>query len=118
MNDWWKQLNGLLVETILSWDEYEQEWSQMLNQWDEQLDQTLLEWEVPLAETAAWVEGTLMALVQPLTQTLDPLVMEQPACVGCKHYHGQVYNDQIFVCAMHPYGVGLETCPDWEALWS
>jgi hypothetical protein len=118
MNDWWKQWNHWVVETLLDWEEHSQAWSQQLDAWDEQLDQMLWEWEAPLAEAAAWVEGTLIALMQPLAQTLDPLVMDQPACVGCKHYHGQVYNGQIFVCAMHPYGVGSETCPDWEAIWS
>ncbi|WP_448381071.1 hypothetical protein [Gloeomargarita sp.] len=118
MNEWWQQLHDVVVATLREWEAACQDWSEQLAAWDAQLDQTLWEWEAPLAETAAWVEGALIALLQPLAQTLDPLVMDQPACVGCKHYHGQVYNGQIFVCAMHPYGVGSETCPDWEALWS
>ncbi|AIE75410.1 MULTISPECIES: hypothetical protein [unclassified Synechocystis] len=38
----------------------------------------------------------------------------QPACRGCQHYHGYVYNGQLLVCAMHPYGWETESCPDWE----
>ncbi|KYC36413.1 hypothetical protein WA1_42670 [Scytonema hofmannii PCC 7110] len=36
------------------------------------------------------------------------------ACEGCKHYHGTVYNGVPFVCAMYPYGVEKDVCPDWE----
>lgn len=38
----------------------------------------------------------------------------QPACQGCQHYHGYVYNGQLLVCAMHPYGWETEQCPDWQ----
>ena len=37
-----------------------------------------------------------------------------PACIGCHHYHGQAYNGQILVCGMHPYGVENDHCLDWE----
>ncbi|ERN43122.1 hypothetical protein KR51_00000110 [Rubidibacter lacunae KORDI 51-2] len=37
-----------------------------------------------------------------------------PACVGCRHYHGYVYGENFLVCAMHPYGSEDDTCPDWE----
>jgi hypothetical protein len=37
------------------------------------------------------------------------------ACQNCKHYHGQIYNNTLFVCAMHPYGCDSEICPDWES---
>ena len=38
-----------------------------------------------------------------------------PACQGCRHYHGQVYNNNLLVCGMHPYGWDDEHCPDWES---
>ena len=37
-----------------------------------------------------------------------------PACMGCRHYHGFVHEGNLLVCAMHPYGVEEEHCPDWE----
>jgi hypothetical protein len=40
---------------------------------------------------------------------------QNPACIGCRHYHGQVYGGNLLVCAMHPYGWDSENCPDWEA---
>jgi hypothetical protein len=35
------------------------------------------------------------------------------ACVGCFNYHGQVYNDNLLVCAIHPDGYSKESCPDF-----
>lgn len=43
-----------------------------------------------------------------------PTAKNHPACVGCHNYHGVVYNDNLLVCAMHPYGWDDENCPDWE----
>jgi len=48
MNDWWKQWNHWVVETLLDWEEHYQAWSQQLDAWDEQLDQMLWEWEALL----------------------------------------------------------------------
>lgn len=39
---------------------------------------------------------------------------KNPACVGCQNYHGRVYNGNLLVCGMHPYGWTDENCPDWE----
>lgn len=50
----------------------------------------------------------------PVLHGTDPLLHNQPACVGCHHYHGQVYGGNLLVCAMHPLGWEGEKCPDWE----
>jgi hypothetical protein len=34
-------------------------------------------------------------------------------CNGCSNYHGQIYNGNLLVCAIHPYGFGKEYCPDF-----
>lgn len=44
----------------------------------------------------------------------EPTQERHTACVGCKHYHGQVYGGNLLVCGMHPYGWEEENCPDWE----
>ncbi|MUG92042.1 hypothetical protein F7734_06030 [Scytonema sp. UIC 10036] len=41
-------------------------------------------------------------------------IVTPKTCEGCKHYHGVAYNDVPFVCAMYPYGVDKDICPDWE----
>jgi len=50
----------------------------------------------------------------PFVTYVQPTETEQPACRGCKHYHGQVYGGNLLVCGMHPMGAEAETCPDWE----
>ena len=44
----------------------------------------------------------------------QPSAQSHPACINCVNYHGQVYNGNLLVCAMHPYGSDDNHCPDWE----
>jgi hypothetical protein len=44
-----------------------------------------------------------------------PSETEHPACRGCIHYHGYVYNGNLLVCGMYPSGVESDTCADWES---
>lgn len=50
-----------------------------------------------------------------LNPKVTPNNQLHPACVGCKNYHGRVYQGNLLVCAMHPYGWDDTQCPDWEA---
>ena len=34
-------------------------------------------------------------------------------CNGCSNYHGQVYNGNLLICAIHPSGSKKEPCPDF-----
>lgn len=34
-------------------------------------------------------------------------------CNGCSNYHGQVYNNNLLICAIHPSGSDKESCPDF-----
>ncbi len=36
-------------------------------------------------------------------------------CKECKYFHGVNYNSVDLICAIHPYGVDTDTCPDWES---
>lgn len=45
---------------------------------------------------------------------VEPTSTNNPACVGCQHYHGRIYSGTLLVCGMHPYGWDGEECPDWE----
>jgi hypothetical protein len=42
-----------------------------------------------------------------------PSAKSHPACINCANYHGQSYNGNLLVCAMHPNGSDDSTCPDW-----
>ena len=44
-----------------------------------------------------------------------PSTKSNPACINCANYHGQSYNGNLLVCAMHPDGYEDRECPDWEA---
>jgi hypothetical protein len=52
------------------------------------------------------------------TYRIDPLLANQPACVGCRHYHGKIYGGNLIVCGMHAYGWDDENCPDREQVIS
>lgn len=45
---------------------------------------------------------------------VPPTATKNPACIGCNHYHGQMYGGNLLVCGMHPYGWDDANCPDWE----
>lgn len=45
---------------------------------------------------------------------IKPNAENHSACVGCSNYHGRIYNNNLLVCAIHPYGWEGENCPDWE----
>jgi hypothetical protein len=36
-----------------------------------------------------------------------------PACEGCCNYHGELYGENLLVCAIHPYGCEDDACPDY-----
>lgn len=70
---------------------------------------------VPLAEALeAWVE----AMAAPINSHVEPMINEHSPCIGCKHYYGQAHGGHMLVCAMYPYGPEEEHCPDWESVWS
>jgi len=60
--------------------------------------------------------------LEDITENVDPgfpyaveaTIEKNAACIGCSHYHGQVYGGNLLVCAMHPHGWDDQNCPDWE----
>lgn len=72
-----------------------------------------------LFQVEFWLEGGSTieedSLFSYFVETVEPDQERHPACIGCQHYHGQVYNGNLLVCGMHPYGWDDEQCPDWEA---
>lgn len=60
-----------------------------------------------------WIEQA----TAPIANTVNPLLQDHPVCVGCRHYHGSSYGNEMLVCGMHPYGPDDESCPDWESVW-
>ena len=83
----------------------------------DEFDQEVEGWMEPVFEFLETLELSLMETTSPVGQTVEPMLNEHKACVGCRHYHGQAYNGVMFVCGMHPYGWDDENCPDWESTW-
>ena len=101
------------VETLFEFSE------EVTNSWQNsigtEIEQYLNELTEPFLD-AYWDLEDIVGDVEqsPLPYIVDPTQSENPACIGCRNYHGQVYNGNILVCAMHPYGWDDEHCPDWE----
>ncbi|MEH2280204.1 MAG: hypothetical protein V7K90_02490 [Nostoc sp.] len=79
-----------------------------------EVDQYLQDLAEPMLE-AYWELEDIVADVDPgFPYSVEPTAEKNPACIGCTHYHGQVYSGNLLVCAMHPHGCEDENCPDWE----
>jgi hypothetical protein len=72
----------------------------------------------PVLDWLGEVEEIIADGSRPFVQTVTPALQDHPVCVGCSHYHGEVYGGNVLVCAMHPYGVEEKSCPDWTSVWS
>ncbi|MGG6296072.1 hypothetical protein ACQ4M4_16920 [Leptolyngbya sp. AN02str] len=72
----------------------------------------------PVIQLISTVEASIMQAMEPVSHTVDPIVNEHPACVGCQNYHGHSYNGEMLVCAMHPHGWTADNdCPDYDGPW-
>lgn len=82
-----------------------------------EIDQVITEAIEPIVELCLGLETLVGEATQPIVQTVQPMLEEHSACVGCRHYYGEVHGGNLLVCAMHPYGWDSETCPDWQSTW-
>jgi hypothetical protein len=84
---------------------------------DDHIDSQFDDWLEPLMLALTGLENVVGEAAAPVTRTVEPMLNQHPACMGCRHYHGQNYGGNILVCGMHPYGWDAEKCPDWESAW-
>jgi hypothetical protein len=104
-----------VTETVDSFFELTEEITeQVQNTIVTEIDQYLNELAEPIFEVYWELEEVMGEVDQPLPYPVEPTQQEHPACIGCRHYHGQVYSGNLLVCGMHPYGWEDESCPDWE----
>ncbi len=80
-----------------------------------EIDQYLQDIFAPIAEIYSELEEIVGETEATFTYPMEPTIEQHPACIGCRNYHGQIYNGNLFVCAMHPYGWEAENCPDWDS---
>jgi hypothetical protein len=85
---------------------------------DQEIDPMLEPLIQPLVQWSLDFDRQFDRMIFPFRQTVEPTLNQHPVCVGCRNYHGQVYNGQMLVCGMHPFGVpqGVESCGDKEAI--
>jgi ABC-type transporter Mla subunit MlaD len=80
----------------------------------EQLDQVLGPLVAGLSGLDQWFEE----VSAPFNSTVEPILQNYPACVGCRNFYGQAHGGNTLVCAMHPFGPDDERhCPDWESVY-
>jgi hypothetical protein len=79
-----------------------------------EVDQYLQDFTDPILEVY-WELEDVVADVDPgFPYGVEATKEQNPACIGCSHYHGQVYGGNLLVCGMHPHGYDDASCPDWE----
>jgi hypothetical protein len=124
MEDWSKNIFEILESVAYVVDEFFLGVAEMVEVFAEdvqntvgvEIDQCLQDMFEPIAEIYAELEEIAGETEYTFTYPVEPTPEKHPACVGCSHYHGQVYSGNLFVCAMHPYGWETEDCPDWQSL--
>lgn len=117
MEAWQKDL-WQLMEVVAN--EVEQVFSEVTEVAEEiviAVDQLMTEAIEPILEVCLGLEAVVEETTQPIVQTVQPIIDEYPACIGCRHFHGQVYGGNRLICAMYPYGPASETCHDWQSTW-
>jgi hypothetical protein len=122
MEDWSKDFLEMLNQAIETVDEFFLEIAETVESAIEQVQNTVIvEIEQYVRELC---EPIVDFSVEELEETTElepyifpreePTLEKHPACIGCRHYHGQIYSGNLLVCAMHPYGWDDPNCPDWE----
>lgn len=105
-----EEINNFMVEI-------ERNFNKEIDDVMQEIDYLVLELLQPLIEEEQEeLDQDFYGLFEDDNPTITPNSEQHPACVGCRNYHGQVYNGNLLVCGMHPYGWDAENCPDWEKL--
>ncbi|MBU7582053.1 MAG: hypothetical protein KAF91_03950 [Nostoc sp. TH1S01] len=129
MEEWQKDLMGI-VETVAEeverffqgmndmvdsfFDLTEELTEQVQNNIAADVEQYLQEISAPFLEMYWELEDVVADADPGFPYSLEATPEQNPACIGCTNYHGQVYGGNLLVCAMHPHGWDDQNCPDWE----
>jgi polyhydroxyalkanoate synthesis regulator phasin len=95
-----QQFQGELVEEV---DSFVQEFIDLITAASDEVEASL--WE----DLEDFVDDDFIGV-----GSQKPTAENHPACINCANYHGRIYNGNLLVCGMHPYGWNDENCPDWE----
>jgi hypothetical protein len=112
--DFWQLMEAVANEAEQSFSEV----TEVVEEIAIAVDQLMTDAIEPILEAYLGLEVFIEEATQPVVQTVQPILDEYPACIGCRHFHGQVYGGNPLICAMYPYGPDSETCPDWQSTWN
>ncbi|HBB31086.1 MAG TPA: hypothetical protein DDZ80_04145 [Cyanobacteria bacterium UBA8803] len=111
-----ESLAGMVDEFFLGVNEIVEE---LADEWNNtvgaEIDKCLQDIFEPIVESYFEFDDIVSEPDQTFTYPVAPTLERNPACIGCRHYHGQAYGGNLLVCGMHPYGWDTENCPDWES---
>ncbi len=133
---WWKQIEKTTAEVEEFWVDVAQTTESVMEEVSGNLGSFFEQFQSGIIEE---VDGLLEDLVDVLIVTSEeidaalgenwsdftdddftnvdyhaPSAQNNPACINCANYHGQSYNGNLLVCAMHPVGWDGDSCPDWQ----
>ncbi|MBD2449381.1 hypothetical protein H6G76_19885 [Nostoc sp. FACHB-152] len=129
MEEWQKDLLGIVETVAEEVDRFFQGMNEMVDAFFElteelteqvqnnlatEVEQYLQEISAPFLEIYWDLEDVVTDADPGFPYTVEATPEQNPACVGCTNYHGQVYGSNLLVCAMHPHGWDDKNCPDWE----
>lgn len=111
-----KQLRPTLEQWVDDLGQSLEPLEENLDQEIERFSEEFSEFVTPVVEPLAQaLENWIEAMAAPMASHIDPMINDHPTCIGCKHYHGQAHGGNMLVCAMYPYGPETESCPDWQS---
>ena len=140
MNDWekewWQQVEKTVVEVEGFFTEVGEATEQVVDEVSENLGSFFEQFQLDIFDEADNFIQNLVDVIITTSEEIDFAISEEwdyfsdddftsvgyqepsaqthPACINCVNYHGQIYNGNLLVCAMHPSGLEGDSCPDWE----
>lgn len=143
MEDWQKEWWGKLEQTAAEVEEFFLDLTDAAESFADEVTETVEEFVVGLQEAIGLeVDGFIQDFLDAISEdsndfevyiwedfedftdfadeeflgiSSQPATAEHnPACIDCVNYHGKIYDGNLLVCAMHPYGWDDSNCPDWE----
>lgn len=135
-DEWWKQIEKTAVEMEKIFNEAGEATESLLEEASENLGSFLEQFQVGFAEEVEDFVHNFVDVIITTSEEIDaalfdewenfvdddftsvsyhtPSTQSHPACINCVNYHGQAYNGNLLVCAMHPHGYEGNSCPDWS----
>ena len=133
---WWKQIEKTTAEVEQFWDGVEEATESFIDELGDNLGLFLEELHLDFVDEVDKFVRDFIEIIADTSSDIDsafgdnfqnftdedftsvtyhtPSELKNPACINCANYHGQSYNGNLLVCAIHPSGWEDDNCPDWS----